>query len=232
MLKIGVRVFDLRVDGEKMVHSFTKCKKSRFGKALTVYDVTQDIFSFLEQNPSEAVVAFFKDDGKISGQECLAILKKIIAGSPEKWWLENEIPTLSQARGKIILLNRIDSSIGIDFSKMPYQGGGKSGEAQDFSPNGQATVTVQDRYTLPRRRKWEAAVLPLLGANESEKLILNHLSSAGLPFIPRFNARYINKRFLKHPLKENGYYGWLMLDFINSELAEKIIKTNFTEGKI
>ncbi len=229
LLNIGVRALDLRVDGENMVHSFTACKKSFFGKALKIHDVIEDIINFLECNPSETVIVFFKNDGKTDGNTCLDILKKIIEKNPDKWYLENSFPVLSEVRGKIILLNRINSSIGIDFSGMPYQGGTKNSFAEDFSPNGKDTVTVQDRYALSIKRKWFDAVEPILKCenNYKDNLILNHLSTAGMPFIPRFNSAFINRKFAETELKRNGNYGILMLDFQSRKTAGKIIDSNF-----
>ncbi len=213
-----------------MVHSFTKCKKSRFGKPLKIFDVIEDIKNFLASNPTEAVLVFLKNDGKISGKDCLDFFKEnIIKGSESIWYLENRIPCLFEARGKIILLNRIDSSSGLDFSKMPYQGGMKNPAAEDFSPDGKDSVTVQDWFFLPKKRKWLSAVKPLL-ENEKQysgKLIVNYLSSAGLPYIPQLNAAYINKKFLNFKLNPGGHYGIIMADFLNTELSEKIIKSNF-----
>lgn len=230
MLNIGVRVFDLRVDGEKMVHSLSKCKKSRFGKVLTIYDVVEDIYNFLKENPTETVIALFKSDGKTDSKKCLDLfLNEVIGKNPDKWYLEKSFPVLKEVRGKIVLLNRINSSVGIDFSKMPYQGDTKNSSSVDFSPDGIITVTLQDRYLLPRKRKWKEAVMPVL-ENENEyknNVIVNYLSSAGIPFLPRYNSKYINRRFLNFDLKEKGKYGMLMVDFINREISEEIIKSNF-----
>ncbi len=230
MLNIGVRALDLRVDGENMVHSFTKCKKARFGAALKIYDIIKDITEFLKANPSETVIVFFKNDGKTNGKTCLDLLvDNIINKNFDEWYLENRFPCLAEVRGKIVLINRVDSSIGIDFSKMPYQGGMKETFAEDFLPNTYDTVTVQDRYVLTRKKKWCCAVKPIL-ENESRykgKFVLNHLSTAGLPLVPRFNAVYINRKFLKFSLKSGGNYGFLMCDFLSSAITQKIIKTNF-----
>ena len=111
---------------------------------------------------------------------------------------------------------------------MPYQGDTKNSFAEDFSPDGIITVTLQDRYLLPRKRKWKEGVKPVL-ENENEyknNVIVNYLSSAGMPFIPRYNSKYVNRRFLNYDLKEKGKYGLLMVDFINREISEKIIKSN------
>ncbi len=227
MLNFGVRVFDVRVNGDVCVHSFTKCKKTRFGDVLKIDDVMADFFLFLGQNPTETVLMIFKDEGKVPAEECFNILnEKFILPNFEKWYLENKIPKLGDVRGKIVLINRINSSIGIDFTRMPYQGGTKDTHSEDFSPNEADSVTVQDRYMLTREKKWSLAVKPVLEKANMKNYILNYLSSAGLPLIPQFNSRYINKKFLNFPLKKGNHYGTVMLDFITSEIAEKIIKSN------
>lgn len=231
-LRIGVRAFDIRVDGMTLVHSFCKCKESFFGKKLTLNKVIGDMFSFLTENPTETIVMLFKmDKGEDSGK-CFSLLyENFIKGKEEKWFLENKIPTLGEVRGRIVLVRRTDSSYeksGIDFTMMPDHGGMKETSSSDFSPNGKDTVTVQDRYSLLRKRKWEKAVKPLLDESEKHKnnLILNYLSTAGIPIIPRFNARYVNRNFLSYSMRKRNHYGILMFDFIDESIAEKVIKTN------
>ncbi len=229
MLEIGVRAFDLRVNGENAVHAFCKCKKLPFGADLKFYDVISDLYSFLSENPSEALILFFKNEGKISGEKCISLLKALIDKTPEMWYTENAFPMLSQVKGKIILANRINSSIGIDFSKMPHQGSNESVEAEIFSPNVVDTVLVQDRYNLKRSTKWEKAFMPILSneAKYKEHFVFNHLSCSGLPFIPRFNSRYLNRKFERFKLKQFGHYGTVMIDHVNMKISEKIIMTNF-----
>ncbi len=227
-LGIGVRVLDLRVDGEYMVHSFSKCKTAS-GKQLTVFRVIDDIYSFLDDNPTETVIIFFKNDGKISGEECLSILKEIINDNKDKWYIDNDFPVLKDVRGKIVLVNRINSQIGIDFSKMPYQGNKIYETGESFFVNETNKVILQDICTVPVLKKWCKAVLPMLENYENFKndFVFNHLSTAGFPFIPFLNAIYINSRFLKYNLKNGAHYGTVMVDFITSEICKKIIKTNF-----
>ncbi len=230
LLNNGVRMLDLRVDGDSLVHSFAKCKKSFIGPKLTIKDIFKEITDFLNLNPTETVLIIFKNDGKTSGEACLNALKEtVISKAPNKWYLENKFPPLGDVRGKIILINRINSSIGIDFSKMPYQGNSKEYFAESFNCNENQSVTVQDRYTLPSKKKWEKSIKPLLDNEDKygNSLVFNHLSTAGFPLIPRINASYINKKLSKYSLKSNGNYGILSGDFMNPQLCEKIIKTNF-----
>ncbi len=233
-LQIGVRALDIRVNGAKAVHSFCVCKKSRFGKVLTVYDIIKDVYGFLDSNPSETVMLLFKMDRGKSSAECLRLLYDgFIKANPEKWYIENRIPLLGEVRGKIVLVRRTDSDlgdIGVDFTSMPDQGGTKESSCEKFSPNAADSVIVQDRYGLLRNKKWHKAVKPLLDSGEKygDVFILNYLSTAGLPVIPRFNAKKVNGKFLIYPLKAGGKYGTLMFDFVTLRLSEKVIKSNFT----
>ncbi len=232
-LKIGVRVFDIRVDGMTIVHSFCKCKKSRFGALLSLENVIDDILCFLSEKPSETVLMMFKMDKGNDSSECFRLLyENFIRTNPDKWYLENKVPTLGEVRGKIILIRRTESNFekaGIDFTEMPYQGDTKETKWEKFSPNGVDDVIIQDRYRLTRKNKWNKAVRPLIedGEGLKDSMIFNFLSSAAIPFIPLFNARYINKKFSKHKPEKGKYYGVIMLDFADEKLTRKIIETNF-----
>lgn len=231
-LEIGVRAFDIRVDRMTLVHSFCKCRKSLFGSVLTLREVMGDIFSFLNDNPSETVLMFFKMDNGESSEECFRLLyENFIKTNPDKWYLENKIPALGEVRGKVVLLRRTEAHIekaGVDFNSMPYQGGTKETKWEDFSPNGEDTVTVQDRYMLLWYKKWKKAVKPLVEETENLKgnMVLNFLSDAGFPSMPRFVSKYINHKFLSFNLTKGNRYGILMFDFINAKLTEKVINSN------
>lgn len=231
-LRIGVRAFDIRVDKMTLCHSFCKCRKSLFGKNLTLDDVIGDMFSFLEENPSETILMFFKMDKGDNSALCFDLLyDNFIKQNPDKWYLENKIPTLGEVRGKIVLLKRADAQqekSGIDFNAMPYQGSTKEYCWEAFSPNGEDKVIIQDRYMLTRKKKWEKAVEPLLDESEGLKgsMIFNFLSSAGMPLVPRFNSKYVNRKFSKYSLKKGDFYGVLMFDFVNEKLTKKLITTN------
>lgn len=232
-LQMGVRAFDIRVDKMTLVHGFCKCRKGFFGKNLTLRDVMGDMLSFLRENPSETILMLFKMEKGQDSSLCFDLLyENFISENPDKWYLENKIPTLGEVRGRIVLLRRTESKYeksGIDFSSMPYQGGTETAEWESFSPNNADDVILQDRYLLKRKRKWEEAVKPLLEAGEKLKgsMIFNLLSCAAIPFIPRFNSCYVNKKFSKYNLEKGKYYGVLMLDFADEKLARKIVEANY-----
>ncbi|KAF2862824.1 PLC-like phosphodiesterase [Piedraia hortae CBS 480.64] len=110
----GVRFFDIRVQPDKpqdpsnhdllLVHgvfpiSLTGPKKFRA--------LVNDILEFLRANPSETLIMSLKREGTgdATDEQLSAILKEHYANTPE-WWTQPRMPTLGEARGKIILLRR------------------------------------------------------------------------------------------------------------------------------
>lgn len=233
MLKIGVRAFDIRVDESlNLVHSFCKCRESLFGRTLRFYKVVKDMLDFLSENPTETIIMFFKMDYGKDSEKCLRLLyENCILPNPDKWYLEETFPTVGDARGKIILVRRVSSDYeksGIDFTSMPDHGGRKEFGYSDFLPDGKTVCRIQDRYNLSRKCKWEKSVKPLLEESENGGVgvVVNYLSTAGFPLVPRFNSAYINRRFLSFPLEKGKRYGILMTDFADERMTEKIILSN------
>ncbi|MBQ7739980.1 MAG: phosphatidylinositol-specific phospholipase C domain-containing protein [Eubacterium sp.] len=233
-LESGIRVFDLRVksEGERLVlvHSFANIySDEKYKSVMHLGEIIADFNEFLNNNPSETVVLQFKNDSEKEQQKCIDILKSryIERGS---WYLEPDVPTLNQARGKIVLLRRcIDAkdSLGIDVSLWVDQGKREAKALLLQSKSG--GFLIQDRYSYSPKKKWSLCVKPLLesAAAFSKTYILNYLSTAGGLHLPRQNANIINKCFTEYELKNNKYYGILYLDFPGKDVINKIINTNF-----
>ncbi len=233
LLTVGVRALDIRVDESlNLVHAFCKSRESLFGRTLTLRKVIGDILGFLSENPTETVIMLFKMDNGSDSRKCFRLFyENFILPNPEKWCLKESFPTMGEARGKIILIRRTSSDYeksGIDFTSMPDHGNKKEFDSSAFSPDGKTVCRVQDRYNLRRKIKWEKSVNPLLEESEKHRdsFIVNYLSTAGFPFIPRFNSAYINRKFLSFPLEKGNHYGLLMLDFADKKITEKVIFSN------
>ena len=236
----GIRLLDIRAESRrerlKMVHAFAKAfnTPNRLGKQMDMADVLEHCCHFLSENPNETILFLFKNDSKGSDEQCLDNLyHTYIAGDESRWFLENRIPLLDEARGRIVLLNRCKtesgSAIGINCTAWEDQGenvpyplsletGGACSE----------TFVLQDRYMYKPEEKWNRCVKPFLDeASEfSGKYIINYLSTAGGIKGPRGNAKYINSQFINYPLKKENYYGIICCDFPTEELTRKIIETN------
>lgn len=245
-LCIGIRMLDIRVknDGErlKMVHAFARVfnTPNHFGRQMDLADVLNHCYRFLAENPSETIVFQFKNDsGKEYEKSFDNLFYTYIKGNENKWFLENRIPALDEARGKIILIRRCKMenrkeftplNTGIDFSHWTEQ--------PEVVPNplpleteGENSVKfiILDRYMYKPVPRWSDCVKPFLDQAKpfSGEYVLNYLSTAGGLKGPRRNAKYINAQFLNYPLNKENYYGIICCDFPTEELTRKIIETNF-----
>lgn len=244
-LCIGIRMLDIRVKNEgerlKMVHAFAKVfnTPNHFGKQMDMADVLDHCYRFLKENPSETILFQFKNDSGSGYEKSFDnLFYTYIKGNENKWFLENRVPTLDEARGKIILIRRCPMenrkdftplNTGIDFSHWKEQ--------PEIIPNplpletgGENSVKfiILDRYKYKPVPRWNDCIKPFLDKSRpfANEYILNYLSTAGGFKGPRRNAKYINTQFLKYPLKQENYYGIICCDFPTEELTQKIIETN------
>ncbi|KAI1650575.1 PLC-like phosphodiesterase [Daldinia loculata] len=110
-LENGVRFFDIRVNVSAdsselaLVHSAfpISLTGSKYFK-----DMLDVIYSFLDSNPSEALIMSVKREGTGKGtdQQLSKILKERFYGDGKRWYTEPRIPKISEVRGKIVLLRR------------------------------------------------------------------------------------------------------------------------------
>ena len=159
-LENGVRFFDIRVqpeapqdptrDGLVLVHSV-------FPISLTgnkfFRDLVNEIFAFLDRNPSETVIISVKREGTGSATDAQLgrILRDHYAGDVNRWFTAPRIPTLGEARTKIVLLRRFGLEEGL---KQEWGGAGWCIEADpwaDNTPNStcpSGDICVQDFYEV------------------------------------------------------------------------------------
>lgn len=154
----GVRFMDIRVsaspDGDDLalVHS-------AFPISLTgtkyLADLLDDVYAFLDANPSEALVMSLKREGTGRGtdQHMSRYLRGRYLGgdAARRWFTEPRIPSLGEARGKIVLVRRF----GIDDSLRGEHGGRGWGiDASSWPDNcadgtvGSGLIRVQDFYEV------------------------------------------------------------------------------------
>ena len=111
----GIRFFDIRVqpeepedpskDGLILVHSV-------FPISLTgnkyFKDLLKEVYAFLDRNPSETLVMSVKREGtgNATDEQLSRIMRDHYAGDVNRWFTAPRIPTLGEARGKIVLIRR------------------------------------------------------------------------------------------------------------------------------
>ena len=242
-LEAGCRYLDIRlgVDGHndtfKLMHGFTNCRTSPFNPVDKLYldDLLDDCYAFLKKHPTETVVFAVKQEhGKDSVAVFESMLNSYIREDADKWLLTDTIPTLDEARGKLVLMRRYEDEGGLEArSGIPLIWEDQKG-AKDTRPNVVAekndfyTLYVQDRFEYDTEAKWEAFTKGMAMAEKRAKdgdVILSFLSTKGSLSYghPRQFANELNPRLAEL----DSLSGWVVVDFLSPKLAETIYSHNF-----
>ncbi|EXJ77613.1 1-phosphatidylinositol phosphodiesterase [Capronia epimyces CBS 606.96] len=170
-LNNGVRFFDIRVqvpepfdvesDKLNLVHAAFPIALSGNKPFRGLYD---DMLRFLREHPSETLVVSLKREGTGKGtdEQLSRILKKhYVDRDPRLWFTEPRVPTLAEARGRIVLLRRfvLDDSL-----RREWAGRGwgidahvwEDNTAHAVCPSGD--VCVQDFYEVLERPSIEKKI--------------------------------------------------------------------------
>ena len=145
------------------------------------------------------------------------------------WYLENRIPTLGEVRNKIVLATRFESEDGLYFNweeqgdrailKIPVT---KS------NINDNEALYIQDRFNYDVEDKIDAIEYGLENAKVDDSTFhLNFTSTSGKGKIgfPKKYAMKINNYLMEYNWQKK-YYGIIIVDFADKELAHKIYSTN------
>ncbi|KAK7417974.1 hypothetical protein QQX98_004276 [Neonectria punicea] len=208
-LNNGVRFLDVRVsanpdnDELSIVHG-------AFPISLTgnkyLKDFLEDVYAFLEKNPSEVILLSLKREGTGKGtdQQMGKYLKhSYVDKKRSRWWTEPKVPTLGAARGKIVIIRRF--ALADDMKKACWDGRGWGIDASQWPDNcedgktGGGHIRVQDFYEVTEtqnvEKKTEYARSQLERAAEQNFLISGmegHKPGAKMPpfFVNFLSANY------------------------------------------
>ena len=237
-LDAGYRYLDIRLgDGEGMplMHGFAHCVTGGWPWSGSLYlkSVLDDCYAFLAENPSEAVVFCVKHEhGDASEAEFAKQLAAFVNEKPELWYSGDTIPTVGEARGKLVLLKRFEDKDavlpGIEFIWPDQDGYDDPTLNTKAYSNPAVTAHVQDRFCYDVSEKWAAFTEGMKAGEVSlQDVSLNFLSTKG-------HAKYGHPYSFAVPLNEklkalsaSELRGWVIVDFGSAELAEKIYTANF-----
>ena len=242
-LEAGFRYLDIRLgladEGIKLMHGFTSCKSGPLPWAETLYldAVLEQCYAFLKAHPTETVIfAVKKEHGDETAQVFAERLEAELAKNSAFWYTGNELPTLGEARGKLVLMRRyVDRSLpgDADCAGIPLYWVDQKGR-EDLAlhaaqnDNGSYQLWVQDRFEYGTEDKWTAFQNGLKEPGIApEDLSLHFLSTKGtLPYgHPYFFAKPLNARLTE--LAPEELRGWIVVDFGDAALAEHIWSANF-----
>lgn len=141
-LNVGVRAFDIRLDGDDympyvdtapdpaVVH--TSRLYDRDGSQLRLSDVMQYLNSFLYTHPTETVIMMVKcnegDDENIQ-----KAMEYWMNRQNPKIWMGKGIPTLGEARGKVVVIRRYDLNALPKYDKSAYGIDATAWDSYDYS---------------------------------------------------------------------------------------------------
>ena len=190
-------------------------------------DVIKSATDFLRAHPSETIVLSVKEEynAQDNTRSFEATFDDTIARNPAPWLLGSTVPTLNQARGKIVLLRRFKAATatGIDASNWP--------DNQTFV---RENLRVQDNYKVADADdKWNSiqSLLDQTRGDKNPPLTLNFASGFqsglfGIPNVPSV-ANEINPRLAQFfATKTRGHFGCVIVDFADEKLCAAVYRTN------
>jgi 1-phosphatidylinositol phosphodiesterase len=229
-LTIGVRYFDIRC---RNVSNEFAIYHTNVDQNLSFDQVLQSIYAFFSANPGETLVMSMKEEIAQSGSTNTfeQTFDSYVMQHPERWYLSSTIPTLDQARGKIVLLRRFGATIlpaGIDATAWA--------DNTTFTIAGaSATLRIQDYYQVTDdASKWTAITGLFSEALQGDAgvLYLNNTSAyfqldSGLEDIPSV-ANVINPELASYfTTNTSGRYGIVAMDFVDAAKSALVLRTNF-----
>ncbi len=248
-LYAGFRYLDIRlaVDQDKsgdvslkFIHAFGNCRESGmpFSKTLHLDDALNDVYAFLDANPTETVIFTVKDEG---GDDDPAVFEeaffKYLDENPDKWYTKNEIPYLGDVRGKIVLATRFEDVLGQGEDRMGLVTHWSQQEEKELLEDPQEVCTisenaqlyVQDRFKYGIQDKWTAFAVSMDECMAGDvNLSLNFLSTSvnGSAGHPKSYANTLNAQLLNTKMEDGKCYGVMIVDFGEEALARHIFAQN------
>lgn len=252
-LNMGARSFDIRANATKddasaadvkIVHGgeLWQCQEKN-GSDLTLQSILNTSLGFLEKHKSETVILTVKSDaGSTIGLE--HAVAEFIEKNKDKVYSGGDIPSMKEARGKIIFLRRFNLTKNYDSSVERAMGFNLTNwddiKYKDYKyayklyDDGKNHVYIQDAYNTYGSEKWPYILETMkqtTGQDTSHLIeynswVFNYTScSQGAPL---GLTQEINPRLFKDEDNciDNRFLGTVMLNFIDEPMSRLIYETN------
>ena len=252
-LNMGARSFDIRANATKddasvadvkIVHGgeLWQCQEKN-GSDLTLQSILNTSLGFLEKHKSETVILTVKSDaGSTIGLE--HAVAEFIEKNKDKVYSGGDIPSMKEARGKIIFLRRFNLTKNYDSSVERAMGFNLANwddiKYKDYKyayklyDDGKNHVYIQDAYNTYGSEKWPYILETMkqtTGQDTSHPIeynswVFNYTScSQGAPL---GLTQEINPRLFKDEGNciDNRFLGTVMLNFIDEPMSRLIYETN------
>ena len=243
-LEAGYRYLDIRLNEERgklfFYHSFANCKNGimPWANALELADVLEPVCDFLTEHPTETVIFVIKQEGSGDMEQSQTVLQNYVMKNQELWLLTDKVPTLGEARGKIVLFRRYSDAAGLGTQAGIALGWSDQGgsELQESHMNKETKdgvdFYIQDRYNYTvsdKKTGMKDGLMQAINLAGTNSLRISFASTAGPNSLhhPYNIAKKMNAWFKKQQFE--GNLGWVLFDHGNATLAESVYRLNFTE---
>lgn len=248
-LMMGYRFMDIRIklketkDGTVnmyLMHGIGHCKNSD-GSYMTFEDFEKECLDFLTEHPGETIIVLV-DAATSRNKNASSVsdtLQNYLSTHSDRWYQKNEIPTLGETRGKLILATRYGdvNDIGSDLCGWDLEWISQSSRTMPretvikYSLNGNLDAfCVQNWFKISVKNKEKAVHDALDGEfTSTDTLLINYLSiSTEILFLPcpKLRAIKINEDFMNYEFTKGKSYGIVLVDFGTAEMAKKVYETN------
>uniref|UniRef100_A0A3B3D3L9 Si:dkey-266f7.9 n=1 Tax=Oryzias melastigma TaxID=30732 RepID=A0A3B3D3L9_ORYME len=214
-LHAGIRFLDIRVrhvNGNLTIHHGVSYQRAHFGHVL------EGVANFLLRFPSETVLMRLKEEFSETNNIYGAVVDFLQRyGMWELVWHSRLVPTMGEARGKLIILQ--------DFS------------GPDLGMR-YGSLDIADDWKVPTlldlKAKWQSIFdhLEAAPAGNSQQIFLTFSSGAGVFANPRAVAHYMNPQlyeYLQAKTDWNQRFGIICMDFPAAPMIQKIIDFQLME---
>ena len=149
---------------------------------------------------------------------------------PGFWYMHDHMPSLKEARGKIVLLRRFFAHytpMGLDMK------GWKNNMTFQIKNNFDFEFHIQDEYKKQTTQKWHPIVQhidkALSDTDDKQIWYLNYSSAHKLPLVPVVIANTINRKLMVHlrTIESSNRLGTIILDFADESIIKFIYLLNF-----
>ena len=240
-LATGVRSFDIRcnatssaktVDDVMIIHgnSIIQCY-DRYGNVLTLGNILSLSRQFLNAQPSETIILLIKpDDG--THEDLARTLKAYVEKYPDLFWQSDTVPTMRQARGKIVMLRRFETNssnamtaFGPDLTQWDTLDYGSTKGLLKLPGTTGSTVYVQDAYqqTGSAKKEYVSGAITQSATVPKDAYIYNY-TSCTLGFVID-TTRDVNAWLYGQTLTGKRL-GHVMLNYADLPLNQKIYRSN------
>jgi 1-phosphatidylinositol phosphodiesterase len=228
-LDAGIRYFDVRCrnfDDQFLIYH------GSIDQSRTFDDVLAAMYAFLDAHPGETLIVSVKEELAAQGGTLTfeQLFDQYAARDPARWYLDDAIPTLGAARGKLVLLRRFDATASLGIAAAPAVWTDNA----TFDIAGPPALHVEDNYIVTDDAlKW-SAITSLFGEATSPSdpaaLYLAYTSGyqmiSGLPNIPSVSDTIdamLDTYFASAPIAR---YGVVVMDFATAARAHAVLAKN------